>query len=226
MLLNLCNNGITDGSKSIVVWGSSHAHVLNTPILEMAEKNHWNVSSFTKGFCPLGEDTAADITEACVEFNKQTLADILVMKPDVVVTTSTRTNVLWEVPEKLDPSWISTVQTLNNAGIKVIAIRDTPRIPQLVPECLEKTPTDYTGCGAKRIDVFSDESPTDAVAASLPGTSFLDFTDYLCDETFCPAVIGNVIVYKDDNHITRTYMETLEPVFAREFQAATGWDMK
>lgn len=226
LLLNLCNNGITDGSKSIVVWGSSHAHVLNTPILEMAETNHWNVSSFTKGFCPLGEDTAADITEACVEFNKQTLADILAMKPDVVVTTSTRTNVLWEVPEKLDPSWISTVQTLNNAGIKVVAIRDTPRIPQLVPECLEKTPTDYTGCGAKRIDVFSDESPTDAVAAGLPGTSFLDFTDYLCDETFCPAVIGNVIVYKDDNHITRTYMETLEPVFAREFQAATGWDMK
>lgn len=224
-LLNLCNNGITDGSKSIVVWGSSHAHVLNTPILAMAEKNHWNVSSFTKGYCPLGEDTTADVSESCVEFNKETLADIVAAKPDVVVTTSTRTNALSEVPEQLDGSWIDTVETLNAAGIKVVAVRDTPRIPQIVPDCLEKSPTDYSGCGTQRGDVLSAVSPTDAVAASMPATSFLDFSDYFCGDTNCPAVIGNVIVYKDDNHITRTYMETLEPAFAREFQAATGWDM-
>lgn len=224
-LLNLCHNGIDDGAKSIVVMGSSHAHVLNTSILDMAAKNHWNVTSLTKGYCPLGEDTSAGISESCVDFNKDTLAQVLQMKPDVVITTSTRTNAQGDVPEQLDPSWVSTVRTLNTAGIEVVAIRDTPRLLQIAPDCLQAAPNDYIGCGAKRADLYDDVSPTDAVASSLPDTKFLDLTDYFCDDTNCPAVIGNVIVYKDDNHPTKTYMETLAPVFAKEFQAATGWSM-
>lgn len=225
-LLNLCNNGVEDGRKSIVVMGSSHAHVLNTPLVEMAKKNDWSITSLTKGYCPLGEDTSTGITDSCAEFNKATMAKVLAMKPDLVVTTSTRTNVLGGVPEELDNSWVDAVQTLNSAGIEVVAVRDTPRIPQNVPECLAESPGDDVGCGAKKVDVFNDASPTEAVAASLPDTKFLDFTDYLCDDKNCPAIIGNVIVYKDDNHITRTYMESLAPVFQREFKAATGWNVK
>jgi hypothetical protein len=32
-----------------------------------------------------------------------------------------------------------------------------------------------------------------------------------------------VIVYKDDNHVTATYMKTLTPYFEKAFMAATGW---
>lgn len=225
-LLNLCKNGIVNGKKSIVVLGSSHAHVLNTPLLAVAEKNDWSVTSLTKGYCPLGEDTTEGISESCATFNKATMTDVLAMKPDLVLTTSTRTNVLWGEPEKLDSAWVDAVQTLNSAGIEVVAVRDTPRIPQNVPDCLEDSSSEESGCGANRVDLFSEVDPTEAVAESLPNTKFLDFTDYLCDDTICPAVIGNVIVYKDDNHITRTYMETLTPTFEREFKAATGWNMK
>ena len=225
-LLNLCNNGVDDGVRSIVVLGSSHAHVLNTPILELAQKNHWSVTSLTKGYCPLGEDVELGIDESCAKFNHETMAKVLAMKPDLVVTTSTRTNVLWEKPEILDDSWIDAVKTLNTAGIAVLAVRDTPRSAQDVPECLAESPDDYIGCGAKRIDLFSDVPPTDGIAGSLPGTTFLDFTDYFCGDIYCPAVIGNVIVYKDDNHVTRSYMNTFTPIFEREFKAATGWDMK
>lgn len=225
-LLNICQNSIEDGEKHVVVMGSSHAHVLNTPILAMAERNNWSVTSITKGYCPLGDDIATGISESCVEFNKDTMAEVLAMAPDLVVTTSTRTNVLWEEPEMLDDSWLNAMVTLNSAGIDVVAVRDTPRIPQNVPECLVETPGEYIACGAKRIDLYSDVPPTDGIAWMLPRTKFLDFTDYFCDETYCPAVIGNVIVYKDDNHVTRSYMNTLTPMFEREFQDATGWDMK
>lgn len=222
-LLNICNNGIVDGTKSIVVLGSSHAHVLNTPLLEMAAKHHWGITSMTKGYCPLGEDLDTGISESCAEFNSKNMAEVLDLKPDLVVTTSTRTNVLWEEPEVLDDSWIGAVETLNAAGIEVVAVRDNPRIPQNVPECLAENPHDYIDCGAKRIDLFADQSPVDAITDSLPGTKFLDFTNYFCDETYCPAVVGNVIVYKDDNHVTRTFMKTLTPFFEQEFLAATGW---
>lgn len=225
-LLNICRNNIEDGDKQVVVLGSSHAHVLNTPILDMAERNHWSVTSITKGYCPLGADLETGISESCADFNKDTMEEVLAMAPDLVVTTSTRTNVLWEESEMLDDSWLNAMVTLNSAGIDVIAVRDTPRIPQNVPECLVENPGEYLDCGAKRIDLYSEVSPTEEIAWMLPRTTFLDFTDYFCDDSNCPAVIGNVIVYKDDNHVTRSYMNTLIPMFEREFQGATGWDMK
>ncbi|MEZ2390268.1 acyltransferase family protein [bacterium RCC_150] len=221
--VNRCTNGITNGTKSVVVIGNSHAHVLNTPLLTMAKKNNWSLTSITKGYCPLGEDTAADITQACVDFNKATLAEVLKMKPDVVVTTSTRTNVDANVPERVDPSWVSEVKTLNDAGIKVVALRDTPRPAQPVPACLEKDPTAYVACGSQRDSIYAQVSPTAAIEGQLPDTRFLDLSKYFCPDSNCPAVIGNVIVYKDDNHVTATYMKTLTPYFEQAFMAATGW---
>ncbi|MFH5878315.1 acyltransferase family protein [Arthrobacter sp. NA-172] len=221
--VNRCTNGITNGTKSVVVIGSSHAHVLNTPLITMAKQNNWSLTSITKGYCPLGEDTAADITQSCVDFNKATLAEVLKMKPDVVVTTSTRTNAQSNVPERLDPSWVSEVKTLNDAGIQVVAFRDTPRPAQPVPACLEKTPGAYVACGSQRDAIYLEDSPTAAVAGELPDTKFLDLSKYFCPDSNCPAVIGNVMVYKDDNHVTGTYMKTLTPYFEKAFMAATGW---
>ncbi|POH59951.1 acyltransferase family protein [Arthrobacter glacialis] len=224
-LINRCTNEVTNGSKSVFVIGSSHAHVLNTPILAMAEKNNWSVTSITKGYCPLGTDTTAGISDSCVDFNKETMAEVLAAKPDLVVTTSTRTDTAVGVAERLDPTWVDEVSALNAAGIKVVALRDTPRFAQSVPACLEQNPNDFTACDAPRAELYQPASPTDAVAGSLPNTTFLDLTENFCNSTMCPAVIGNVIVYKDDNHVTATYMKTLDPVFDRDFRAATGWSM-
>ncbi len=223
--VNLCTNGNEDGDKSIVILGSSHAHVLNTPVLEMAEDFNWNVHSMTMGYCPLGTDTAAGLSEECVDFNREKLREVIDMKPDLVITTSTRTNVEPGVTERLDPSWVEEVSVLNAAGIQVLAVRDTPRFPQSVPACLEDNPDDYSACSTPAGDLYSPAPPTDPAMSVLVNTSFMDLTTSFCNDVSCPSVIGNVIVYKDDNHVTATYMKTLRPIFEREFFAATGWSM-
>ncbi|MFC8304075.1 acyltransferase family protein [Specibacter sp. NPDC057265] len=221
--INLCTNGNDGGEKSVVILGSSHAHVLNTPILEMAEDYNWNVTSMTMGYCPLGLDPAAGLTEACVAFNQEKFKEVLDLKPDLVVTTSTRTSALPEVAEQLDSSWVEEAAALNAAGIQVLAFRDTPRFMQSVPECLENNPNDYAQCSTPTNEIYPAVSPTDPPPPVLGKTSFIDLTSSFCSETSCPAVIGNVVVYKDDNHVTATYMKTLRPIFEREFLAATGW---
>ena len=57
-------------------------------------------------------------------------------------------------------------------------------------------------------------------AAQLSNVKVIDLTDFYCDDTKCPAVIGNVIVYRDDNHITRTWAKTLAPHLNRAIVAA------
>lgn len=221
-----CTNGVQGGTKNVVVLGSSHADTLNGPVLELAKQNHWQVTSIIKGYCPLGMDTSTGVSESCVDFNKATLAEVLAMKPDLVITTSTRTSSDHGVPEALDDSWVSEVRTLNDAGIKVVAVRDTPRFEMDIPGCMIKNPEDLATCAVEMSAVFAVPNPTDAIAGDLPNTKFLDFTSFFCPNGRCEAVIGNVIVYLDNNHPTATYMRSLTPIFAQEIKAATGWNMK
>ncbi len=42
----------------------------------------------------------------------------------------------------------------------------------------------------------------------------MDLTDYFCDERRCYAVVGNVAVYFDANHLNREFSRTLKPMIA------------
>jgi hypothetical protein len=45
-------------------------------------------------------------------------------------------------------------------------------------------------------------------AKGTPGVTAIDTTPYFCDRTFCHALIGGVVVYFDEHHLTATYAVT------------------
>lgn len=51
----------------------------------------------------------------------------------------------------------------------------------------------------------------------------MDLGDFICARGICPGVVGNVYVYKDDNHPTRTDVESMIPMFEERLLAATRW---
>ncbi|CAI7624539.1 unnamed protein product [Penicillium discolor] len=52
-------------------------------------------------------------------------------------------------------------------------------------------------------------NPAEALGNDI---TLVDFTPWLCPSDVCEAVIGNVAVYIDDNHLSGTYARTLTPV--------------
>ena len=46
------------------------------------------------------------------------------------------------------------------------------------------------------------DATVDATAAT--GTPLIDLDDYICDDE-CPAIIGNVLVYRDSHHLTASF---------------------
>ncbi|WP_461169104.1 acyltransferase family protein [Arthrobacter sp. Z1-15] len=214
-----CETGSTasDGLE-IVLMGSSHAKVWATPLLEMVQERGWELTAFLKGYCPLTTDPGT-ASAACLEFNRDRMDEVLQMRPDVVVTTSSRT--VLDGEEYMDESWLDMVTALTDAGIKVVAIRDTPRMRELVPECLEQNAADPSQCGIESGSVFNEVNPAEELPP-VQGLSHLDFTDYLCPQGFCEPVIGNIVVYMDNNHLTASYLRTLSGVFAEQFDEAIG----
>lgn len=57
----------------------------------------------------------------------------------------------------------------------------------------------------------------DSVGSGLP---LIDLTDRLCGRERCDTIIGNVLVYRDDHHLTATFSLALAEVLGDALQRA------
>jgi hypothetical protein len=46
----------------------------------------------------------------------------------------------------------------------------------------------------------------------VPGVTTVDLTKYFCDRERCYAVVGNVVVYYDDDHMNAEFSHSLKPM--------------
>ena len=114
-----------------------------------------------------------------------------------------------------------TWEKLDAAGIPVLAIRDTPRFEQMIPECLLAHADDQHACGRSVSEVYTRRSPLAAV--ELPSNVVtLDLSRGFCDE-FCEPIIGNVVAYHDDDHISATYARSLAPALREALEEQAPW---
>ena len=51
----------------------------------------------------------------------------------------------------------------------------------------------------------------------------IDMSDMFCADGTCSAVIGNILAYIDNNHITAAYSRTLAPELDVQLGRATRW---
>ena len=79
------------------------------------------------------------------------------------------------------------------------------------------------GAATQRPDDWSklaDPMVAAAEAGPRDRVHLVDLTDAFCDSRWCPAVIGNVLVYADSNHMTPTFARTLVPELRTRLTAA------
>jgi hypothetical protein len=55
------------------------------------------------------------------------------------------------------------------------------------------------------------------VARSSPEVTLVDLTDHFCDPARCHAVVGNVAVYYDGDHLNLEFVRSLKPMLAPAF---------
>ena len=82
------------------------------------------------------------------------------------------------------------------------------------PECLSYNLEHAADCATAVEDAFSRQvSETERAAAGATGAAYLDFTPYFCNSETCPTIIGNLLVYRDDQHLTASFSARLaEPL--------------
>ena len=223
----VCFLGSDDRERRVVIVGDSHAAHWLSPLADLAEDHQWQLVSLIRAGCSLSTQSeffeeGTPGYEGCVAWQSRLTERILSLEPDLVVTVGTRTAYGTD-EERLPPGYLEAWQQLSDAGLPVIAMRDSPRHLQDVPDCVAQWGDAAERCGTPRSWVYTD-GLLEAAEAVLPaGGSLIDTSSWFCTDDLCPPLIGNTRVYRDDGHVTGTYMRTVRSLMEEEFLMRVGW---
>lgn len=209
-----CPVGDPRGTKLLVVVGDSHAKQWLPALDVIAKQRHWRVIGLTKSSCPpldgmvLPRAGQAGGYTQCVAWNQQVATLIASLRPTVIVTSWAR----YSVDEGSFERAASRALTgyVRATGASVVLIHDTPRPTQNMAECLLAHPDHQSACAFSRADGTGRNGTAQAdVLAANPSFTGVGLTDYICPRAMCAPVIGGVVVYRDSNHLTDTYVRSL-----------------
>lgn len=202
----------------IALVGDSHARHYSGALQLIGERNNLEVHAFSKGGCPFSYAQRVNdevLTRSCKGWVAAT-RDVILAGGYSAIITSQRSGVDWVQQSDLTQERYAIAgvrdlwQELLNAGIKVLVIKDNPKnLPELM-KCLAIN--EVTDCNQPREVAFGFDPQVAAVAElDAAKVSLLNFDEIYCDSANCLAVIGNVIVYRGDDHLTNTFAKTLAP---------------
>ena len=230
--LKECVFGVSGGTRVVLI-GNSHAASYAPAVRVVADDLGWELHVFYKTGCVFNSAARKDDTEqarsSCNRWNDKLDRELAAQQPyDYVITGySAKKSRFVDDTGAVDPqagvdgfreSW----QPLIARGAEVMALVDNPVMDTIEQgRCAERA-GDAESCRIPIDSAFAARDLIREAATDFEGAVAADFTDFYCTDAGCPLVVGGVKVYRDRGHITGTYMRTLAPYLAPEFERALG----
>jgi hypothetical protein len=215
-----------------VLFGDSHAAMWWPALTLISKQQHWRLIDLTKAGCPPVEVSIAawflsgGPYPECSRWRVAALARIAALRPSLVIVAWARwleepeARPLPGVPSGYGSAWQNGVAAifslLRHAAIHVIFISDIPTLSSSAPVCLSEHKRDIQAC-----------IPTRRAATWLPvikahelelarheRISAIDPTPWFCTSTRCPLIVDDILVYRDNSHMTAAWSRFIAPVFA------------
>ena len=238
-----CAVGDTNAGTTIVLFGDSHAFQWLPAMEPIAKERHWKLVALTKAACPAAAIEPFDTVLGrpyveCTQWRTAAIDRIKALHPlAVVMASSSRLSAADSrgVPRAATADqWftgtLDTVSTFRAAGLTTVLMADTPWPEFEVPACLGRAAWNpslsWHGCSFERDTALKPAfyaAETRAISRT-PGASMIDLNDGVCDASVCQPTRGEVVVYRDTNHLTATFARSLAPRLAAMLDAA--WGMK
>ncbi|GAB18811.1 putative acyltransferase [Gordonia effusa NBRC 100432] len=222
--------GDPKATKTIALAGGSHAEMWITALDALGKRNHFKVTTYLKMGCPLSTELvpkqAGVPYPQCHEWVERVMNRVIADKPDAVFTNSTRPRDAGGGDWTPD-TYLPIFDRFTKAGIDVLGIRDTPWPSNAkgtidTPACLAGGGNAET-CGSNRRTHLNKVNPAIAAGLGRPRLHALDLSNGVCTEDFCPAIAGNIIVYKDNHHLSATYVRSLTDELGRQMAEVLPW---
>jgi peptidoglycan/LPS O-acetylase OafA/YrhL len=211
-----CVFGDAAATRTVVMFGDSHAKMWMPGLNVAARGAKWKAILVARSGCPAPTVHELDAQSgqpdvSCDAWRSWAIAHIRTLHPQLLVLSS-----MYFYPEDFNHRVISsatwdhglesTLRQLAMPGTRVIVLGDIPYLSQDPPDCLAANEDNVEKCGSPRqsavLVAHNDGLRTTAVAMHA---SYVGVDNWFCDQTFCPAIVGRIAVYRDRAHISATY---------------------
>jgi peptidoglycan/LPS O-acetylase OafA/YrhL len=236
-----CLFGDTTATRTIILLGDSHAAMWFPPVDAYANANGYRLYVWTKATCPpvdisfFSPVLGRTFTE-CTGWRNNVLARVAALHPALVVFgIAPNYDPAYQIVQN-GPAWLSglgqIISTIRTDGSRVMVMGSVPSPPDEIPVCLSANLNRMAACdfppaghrisggGLDGVDLAG--ASAEAAAVRQAGGSYVDVVPWFCTSSTCPVVVDNLLVYRDNSHITVTYADYLAPLVGDEMTEAVG----
>lgn len=217
-----CVVGDENSDVVVGVYGDSHAAQWFPMFEKIAIKRKWKLIYYTKRGCPPAEievysSVLGKVYRECGPWRENVLRR---MESDgVKVVFVAHFDRLLSAATKIPPwqkEWRAglrgTLDELESRGIVPVLMEDTPWPGQDVPTCLSRNFASVDECSQPVTQAYRDDMREVRADFQSGGDNVLWVRQWFCTDTVCPNIAGNIMMYRDDNHITVTYASLIAPL--------------
>jgi len=224
-----CTFGDPRGTRTMVLYGDSHALMWFQAMDDIAKKAHWRFVILGKGYCmantyPPRSSRAQFPFSACRRWQRFALKRIRELDPDLVVVTqevqAAPTGVSY-TPAQWKRGLEQTLDRIASPHTKLVVLGNMPAIDESPADCLAEHPDQVQLCSGPPLARDKPYNQAEQQAVTALGGRYIDVTPWFCSKT-CTAVIGNYLPYLNQLHVSAVYSVFLEQVLAEKLQLSVA----
>jgi peptidoglycan/LPS O-acetylase OafA/YrhL len=225
------NKGCVYGDKAsrttVVLFGDSHAAAWFPALNLISQQQHWRLVVLTKSACPAAAVNVVRygrLFSACPAWRRDAEHQIAALDPALVIVANSQymngARPLAGVPTGYGSTWQNgteaTFSFLHRSARRVVFIADVPMLSQPAPDCVSGHLSDVRPCTVARRAAIRYPHVT-AQELGLAGRNHInsiDPTSWFCTPTRCPVIVGNILLYRDAQHMVPQWSRFLAPILA------------
>ncbi|MUL63140.1 hypothetical protein BOO86_01575 [Mycobacterium sp. CBMA 234] len=220
-----CVLGTNAAAPLVVLFGDSHAGQWFPAVSKLADQGLIRLDNRTKSRCPAAEIHFPDYPE-CDEWRRGVIASLATAKPALILLGNWASYV--QKDNAATARWKAALTgTLNKlpSESRVAVFADSPSIGVPPAFCLSLSPNDARHCALPRTRALDDRvRKAEQELAAAHAFTYLDYIDYLCNDTDCPSILGDTFIYRDEHHLTVAASTALAPLIDADVLSVLGVD--
>jgi hypothetical protein len=213
-----CVFGNVSSSYSIWLIGDSHANHWFPAVEAVAKKYNVKLVIHARSGCPIldvaltNPNVKTATYENCTNWTKQVMSAVEKAHPNLLIVGGTVMITGFNAD-----SYGRQLKKLNRMADHMVVLGDTPHSDKDLPVCVSAHLDDASFCdmtthdGSATLDWPKMNAAVQAVAVAAGGT-YVDTQKWVCTaDGKCPVIVGNVLLYRDQSHLTIAGSKWLAP---------------
>jgi hypothetical protein len=217
----LCDFGNIDAQQTVVIVGGSHAAHFMDGLLEVFDPRIWKITTVLKRGCRFKDypnEPPGRYTNDCVIWSAAAFEYIQETQPTAIVMLGTTTATMGR--ETISKGLRSMVRLASANTENLIVLRDTPRFPKSHAKCLNSKPRkSFADCVFTLNRDFERITTPRFQLSENSNSAIVHLNPYICINFKCPAAVSDILIYRDNDHLTPTFAKQLAPVIAYQIKS-------